>query len=380
MNENKDFLSKQIITYLGNKRSLLGHIEKQVKRIHKKLSKEKMITLDLFSGSGVVARLLKKYSLELHTNDLETYSKLLNDVFLTNKNDFNEKLFDKYLTKINKKIESGFFVEDGIISKNYAPKNDESIKSNERVFFTSMNAKIIDTIRNEIDEIVKEKEMKKFFLASLVQKASVHNNTGGMFKGFYKDRKTNIGKFGGTNENALKRIKKKIQLEKPILSNYDCVSINHQMDSNKLVKKIKNIDITYIDPPYNQHPYGSNYFMLNLIINNVEKQNVSKISGIVSDWNRSKYNKRKKIYWIFNDLIKNLDSKYAIISYNSEGFLKEEEIKKILNTYGKCKTTKINYNTYRASRNLYSRNIHLKEYLFVLEKDNNVKFSTTKKK
>ena len=25
-------------------------------------------------------------------------------------------------------------------------------------------------------------------------------------------------------------------------------------------KELKNLDIAYLDPPYNQHPYGSNYF------------------------------------------------------------------------------------------------------------------------
>ena len=37
--ENKDFLTTQIITYLGNKRSLIGKIEEEVEIISKKLGK-----------------------------------------------------------------------------------------------------------------------------------------------------------------------------------------------------------------------------------------------------------------------------------------------------------------------------------------------------
>ena len=35
--ENKDFLTTQIITYLGNKRSLIGNIEKEIIEIENKL-------------------------------------------------------------------------------------------------------------------------------------------------------------------------------------------------------------------------------------------------------------------------------------------------------------------------------------------------------
>ena len=40
-----------------------------------------------------------------------------------------------------------------------------------------------------------------------------------------------------------------------------------------------NLDLVYLDPPYNQHPYGSNYFMLNVIANN-QTTKISKVSGI----------------------------------------------------------------------------------------------------
>ena len=35
--ENNEFLTTQIITYIGNKRSLLGNIEKEILEIEKKI-------------------------------------------------------------------------------------------------------------------------------------------------------------------------------------------------------------------------------------------------------------------------------------------------------------------------------------------------------
>ena len=57
--ENKDFLTTQIITYLGNKRSLIGNIEKEIIEIENKLGSKKLVCADLFSGSGIVARMLQ---------------------------------------------------------------------------------------------------------------------------------------------------------------------------------------------------------------------------------------------------------------------------------------------------------------------------------
>ena len=56
--ESKDYLTKQIITYIGNKRELLDEIESNVLFVKKKLNKTKLVCADLFSGSGVVSRLL----------------------------------------------------------------------------------------------------------------------------------------------------------------------------------------------------------------------------------------------------------------------------------------------------------------------------------
>lgn len=53
--ENKEFLTTQIITYLGNKRSLIGKIEHEVEEIKKTLNKDKIICADVFSGSGTVS-------------------------------------------------------------------------------------------------------------------------------------------------------------------------------------------------------------------------------------------------------------------------------------------------------------------------------------
>ena len=364
--ENNDFLTTQIITYLGNKRLLINNIENEVNTISRRLQKEKMICADIFSGSGIVARMLKKHSDTLIVNDLENYSAVINSCYLINKKDYPEKKCSALRSEIeNQSIRKKY---RGIISQNYAPENDDAILPGERVFYTHENAVLIDTYRKLIDEIVEEDTLKKFFLAPLITEASVHVNTSGVFKGFYKDKHTGIGCFGAAGKNALSRIFGKIELKEPVFSNYESKLHVYQKDAVQLSKELKDLDIAYLDPPYNQHPYGSNYFMLNLILKNKLDVEISKVSGITQDWNRSVFNKPYSALHTMEKIIANLDSKFMIISYNSEGFISFDEMRAMLHKYGKCKTREIRYNAFRGSRNLKNRDIHVCEYLFILQK------------
>ncbi|ASM40466.1 DNA adenine methylase [Campylobacter sp. RM12327] len=362
--ENNSFLTDQIITYLGNKRSLLNFIESGINIAKNELNKKKLSCVDIFSGSGIVARFLKAHSNFLVANDLELYSKIINECYLTNVNLELQKDIDINFKILNKNIKEN--LQPGFISELYAPKNDDFIKKSERVFYTKYNANFIDTARREISKI--PNDIQKFFLAPLLYLASNHTNTSGVFKGFYKD-KNGIGKFGGSGQNALKRICHKMELIKPIFSNFSCDFNVYQKDANTLAKELDSFDICYIDPPYNQHPYGSNYFMLNLIASYQRPQEISEISGIPKNWNRSDYNKKAVAKEVFCDLIEHLKAKFILVSYNNEGIISKDEFIGTLKKFGKVKILEQEYNTFRGSRNLNSRDIYVKENLYILRKN-----------
>ena len=109
--------------------------------------------------------------------------------------------------------------------------------------------------------------------------------------------------------------------------------------------------------------------MLNLIIKNRLDVEISKVSGITQDWNRSEFNKPYLALKAMEKIICTIDSKFIIVSYNSEGFITFEQMKTMLEKYGKLKTVEITYNTFRGSRNLNNRDIHVSEYLFILDKE-----------
>ena len=77
-----NYLKKQIISYMGNKRKMVPHIEDILTKIKKKCNKEKLLLGDGFSGSGIVSRLFKLHAEILFSNDIAGYSKTLNACYL----------------------------------------------------------------------------------------------------------------------------------------------------------------------------------------------------------------------------------------------------------------------------------------------------------
>ncbi|ORC33843.1 DNA modification methylase [Marispirochaeta aestuarii] len=363
--ENEAYLNEQIITYIGNKRSLLSFINEGINIIKTRLDKNKLSFYDVFSGSGIVARYFKKNAEKIIVNDIERYSEIINTCYLTNHSEIDDKVLKDYYNEIVFKLENEKLI-NGFISELYAPKDDENVKNGERVFYTNRNAKYIDTARHYIESV--PKKYRPYFLAPLLSEASIHANTSGVFKGFYKNSKTGVGQFGGNGSDALLRILGDIHLPFPVFSNYECEYQIHCGDSNIISDCLEEVDIAYLDPPYNQHPYGSNYFMLNLIVDYIKPNDISKVSGIPTDWKRSLYNKRAYATETFNNLLEKIKAKYLIVSFNSEGFISKKDMVHMLKKFGKVDVIETKYNTFRGSRNLRNRTIHIKEYLYLVER------------
>lgn len=361
--ENPAFLKEQIITYLGNKRALLDFIAQGLNYAKSELKKDKVSFLDTFSGSGVVSRFAKAHANFIIANDLEDYSRVINECYLANPSAKERQHLAHLHEKLALKKDE---FQKGFLSALYAPKNEKNIQRDERVFYTIENALYLDSMRLKIGREIPP-ELQHFFIAPLIYEASVHSNTSGVFKGFYKD-KNGVGKFGGSAENALKRIKGAIKLPMPVFSNFSCPFEVAQKNANELVKELEKVDIAYFDPPYNQHPYGSNYFMLNLIANYTEPKDISRVSGIPKAWNRSDFNKARKAEDALFELINDTKAKFILLSYNCEGFVKKEGFEKRLSKLGKCFVKERKYNAFRGSRNLSKRALHINEQLYVLVK------------
>ena len=365
MVEDPDYLAKQLITYIGNKRALLGPIGDAIRIATTRLKAPKLRCWDAFAGSGVVSRFLKAHSSLVVSSDLEDYSTTAGRCYLTNRSDLQFRELENLVAEFNDDliIESrsrGFFEEL------YAPRDDARIVAADRAFYTRENARRLDRYRSLIDTA--PAKLRDLLLGPLLSEASVHANTAGVFKGFYKDRASGVGRFGGSGADSLKRILGEIRLEAPILSRFECDHEVHQGDANDLATKLGPFDLAYFDPPYNQHPYGSNYFMLNLLVNNRRPEAISRVSGIPTDWRRSGYNRRAEAAGLFEQLLNRTHARFLLVSFNDEGFIEPELMSNILRKQGAVQTFTLKYNAFRGSRSFENRSVHVQEMLFLVDR------------
>jgi len=364
--ESPDYYRRQLITYIGNKRQLLDPIAEALKTVQAETGRDKLHLFDGFAGSGIVSRLFKAFAERVVSNDLEPYARVVANCFLANRSDIDLCTVDDIVDRANREADEATPQRPGFVERMYAPDDDLDIRLGERVFYTRQNAQRLDWFRQFIGQ--QNPRVHDLLLGPLLSSASVHANTAGVFKGFYKDKDTGIGKFGGSGADALTRIKGQIRLQVPVLSRFETGVEVYQQDTNKLVSEIGDFDLAYFDPPYNQHPYGSNYFMLNLLVDYAEPDDVSTVSGIPTDWNRSLYNKKRHSFDQLSDAVSRVDARYVLISFNDEGFVRMDQLRRFLTRIGHVDERKLKYNTFRGSRNLRSRSIHVNEHLFLLRK------------
>lgn len=325
------------MNYIGSKQKLAPWIKSVIDEVYLDNLND-AIFADIFAGTGQVARFLKKHVKKVIVNDLESYSFILNSHYIGNTAE---------LPTYNLE----FVPQEGLVYKNFSEGGDSK-----RKYFTENNAKIIDGIRQEIENQFNKNEINKkqyfWLLASLIESADSVANTASIYGAFLKQYK----------KSALKNLNFK-------MVPYDITNQEndvYQEDANNLVKKIAG-DILYLDPPYNARQYGANYHVLNKIVD-YEDFSSDKITGL-TEYNKSNYCKKDKVYTEFENLIKDANFKYIFISYNNEGLIKEEDFQQILQKYGQYSLHKKEYRRFKADSKRPNQAPTTFEHLHVLIKN-----------
>jgi adenine-specific DNA-methyltransferase len=382
---NNEYFSKQILTYMGNKRKLISQISNVIDLVERQFGEKISKIGEGFSGSGIVSRMLKTKCEYLYTNDIAGYSNTINKCYLTNNNslsqtDKNEII--KLIGQCNGFMNGYNFItlEPGdntkipkFISKHWCPKNDDDIQPGERAYFTRKNAIKIDRARYFIENYTGK--YKHFLLAPLLVEASIHNNTNGQFSAYFKDKNKTKGKFGGKGEVDIKRITKEISLTYPILLEDGAIAKTYQMDTNDWVDQLEKVDLIYYDPPYNKHPYNIYYFLLDIINNwDTSIEIPDTYRGQPKNWKKSPWCSFRNATVAFENLIEKTKkkTKFLMLSYNNTGIIDIETIDKILNKYGVVYKIPVEHKTYNKLKGIaaYKREkkyVDIKEFLWLVD-------------
>lgn len=378
--ENNPYLTKQLIAYIGNKRTLLGFLGTVFKDLESKTGPT--VFADPFAGSGAVARLAKSLNYNVSANDWEPYSKIVNSCHIgINKRELkslfsNKGGVEKVFREINN-LEG--IVSEPYISLHFAPEDTaEADYMTERLFYTRENALFIDRARTYIEDLYpgwdldeQRAKEKTLLLSSLLYEVSTHANTSGVFKACHKG-------FGGHGRDALSRIMAPMEMEIPQLIDSEGSFIIENSDAADFVSRHSS-HICYLDPPYNGHQYGSNYFMLNTValwdkppvsFERKEDGRFQEKAGIRKDWvkTRSPFCYKKDAPGAFSGLLDSIDSDYVLLSYNTEGIIPFDQLYDIMESHGKTELYCRDYILYRGGKQSLGRQNYNMELLLLLDR------------
>lgn len=333
------------MNYIGSKYSLLDFIDKTIKSIVGNEMSE-IVFCDLFAGTGIVGRHFKTQVRKVISNDFEYYSYVLNRNYIGNHKEIEG--IDEYINKLN----SLDGIDNGFIYTQYCKGG-----GNNRQYFSDENGMKIDAIRTTIEKWKINGEISDdiyyFLICSLIECADKVANTASVYGAF------------------LKQLKKSAQKKIVIHPAYFQLNRNehevYKQDANLLIKQIKG-DILYLDPPYNSRQYGANYHLLNTIAE--YKPFIPKGKTGLREYNKSNYCSKAYVQKSFEDLIREAQFKYIILSYNNEGLMPVETIKYIMSKYGQYQVFQREYQRFRADKKENRNHIanSTTEYLHVLIK------------
>lgn len=333
------------MNYIGSKLKLCQHfLPETIKSVCGTDLSQKTFC-DIFAGTGIVGRTFKTSVKKVISNDIEYYSYILNKNYIENHRPLENA--ENLVSELN---ELSFCV-DGFIYKNYCLGGN-----GERQYFSDENGKKIDSIRIKIEEWKNtgkiNKSMYYFLLASLLESADKVANTASVYGAYLK--------------NLKKSAQKQMILESADFELNDNEHEVFKSDANELITRISG-DILYLDPPYNTRQYGANYHILNTIAE--YKPFVPKGKTGLREYTRSKYCSVSSVKEEFESLIKNANFKYIFLSYNNEGLMSAEDVRRIMRKYGRYDLAQTDYQRFKADSNRFNKAKSTVEYLHILEKN-----------
>lgn len=351
--------------FIGNKENLVGKIYDFMQECKLADSKNKSF-FDAFSGSASVARFFKQKGFQVYSCDLLYFSYCLQMAYLHNNSEpLFESLNDVLKTKSNQLFTSPYqrvldFLnhlepKEGFIYRHYSPNGSKDL-AQPRMYFESENAKKIDVIRMQIEQWREHKNINEneyfILLATLIESVSFFANVAGVYAAFCKI----------WDKRALKPFHLKAIKFLPSQKEHFCFfgDFLDKMD------KVRNFDILYLDPPYNHRQYAANYHLLETIAR-YDNPQIQGVAGL-REWQSQKslFCNAKSAKVLLESIAKLPNYKNLILSYNSEGLMKKEEIDEILAPYGKAHFKELTYPRFKSNTNKTQK--FIKEFIWIVKR------------
>ena len=297
--------------YLGNKYKLLSFIKSVVAENCECVES----VADVFAGTGAVASAFADR--RIITNDI-LYSNYICHVAWFSPEKYSRKKIGQLIRYYNDYVAT----QDNYMSENFSG-----------TFFSREDCRKIGFVRENIEALFEVSEInwreRALLITSLLYASDKIANTCGHYDAYRQGV----------------QFDKHLELSVPIPN--DILHARNACFNEDTAELVKNIsaDLVYIDPPYNSRQYCDAYHLLE----NIARWEKPCVSGVARKMDRTKLKSdycTGKAAAAFEDLIRNIDARYILLSYNnmaqkgngrSNAKIDDDDILRILNAKGEVK-------------------------------------------
>jgi adenine-specific DNA-methyltransferase len=274
-----------VIKYLGSKRALVPRIERIVRGL------PVASACDLFAGTTRVAQALRRLGLYVVANDLASYSEAFGQAYVERA----EQGRVPELLELLRAAEPRY----GYITETFC----ETAR-----YFRPENGMRIDGIRAALEELDLELDPveRGTVLTALLEAADRVDSTVGVQMAYLKE--------------WAPRARQPLDLREPPVCPGPPGEVT-RLDANELAHGLGDVDLAYLDPPYNQHSYYSNYHVWETIVRGDEPAHYgTACKRLDCRTTKSRYNSRREAWAAFEELIGTLKTPWLLVSFSDEGF------------------------------------------------------------
>lgn len=301
-----------MIKYIGSKRTLVPRIVDIVRAVPSVRS-----VCDLFTGTTRVAQGLKAAGFAVHANDLASYSEQIARCYI----EADGALVDRTVLRSKLDHLAALPGVDGYVTEQFC---------HVARYFQPHNGRRIDAIRAGIDDIASDEVERAILLTSLLEAADRVDSTTGVQMAYLKA-------WSARSHNEL-------ELRLPeLLGGTGHVT---RADANALAPTL-DVDLAYLDPPYNQHSYFGNYHVWETIVRNDEPATYGIANKRIDvQTTKSDFNFKRRARDAFAELVGRLDVPYLLVSFNDEGHIPPADMQELLEARGEVARLDVDFKRY----------------------------------
>ena len=299
-----------MIKYIGSKRTLVPVIERTVAGLPVRTA------CDLFAGTTRVGQALKRLGLHVTSNDTASYSEAFGHAYLAATEE-DRRAVEPLLAELNALPgRRGYFTETFCERSRYLQPH---------------NGARVDAIREAIAQLAAPPAQEGLLLTALILAADRVDSTTGLQMAYLK-------RWAPRSYNDL-------ELRMP-----DAVpgppGRVRRADANELAKGLE-VDLVYVDPPYNQHSYFSNYHVWETLVRWDEPATYGVACKRTDCRTRkSPYNSKRAAAAALEDLLGALRAPWLLVSFNDEGYHRPGEVAERLGAHGYVATLDVPFKRY----------------------------------